>query len=329
MPRAKVNTSKYGDIELEYQTHGDPQHECIMLIMGLSAQMPIWRPDFIQLLVDQNYFVVRFDNRDVGFSTKITAFENPNMLYQFFKHMVLGWPVDHAYTLADMAQDVQGLMDVLNIRAAHVVGASMGGMIAQELCIHSPERVLSLTSIMSTTGDPYLPQASWDLRMVMLKPPQPTRELQIEQSLNFIKACSSPKHFDEAETRPVITECYDRCSYRGGVTRQLLAIVAAPNRTEPLKNVKVPALIIHGEIDPLVPLEHGKATHSAIPGSTFLPIPEMGHEMPRRCWGMMVEGIIANARRAQQQQAPINTTAEAPLHTTAEAPVIPTAEAAL
>jgi pimeloyl-ACP methyl ester carboxylesterase len=234
--------------------------------------------------------VIRYDNRDVGLSTKI---DTPELDFASSLMAAMGGQeVDAPYLLDDMADDAAGLLDALGIHAAHVVGVSMGGMIAQTLAIRHPAKVLTLTSIMSTTGDRDIGQPTPEAMEQLLQPPATDRDGAIEQSVNASKVIGSPAHFDEGRTRERAAEAYDRSFYPVGVGRQLLAIVASGSRREALGAVRVPTLVIHGGADPLVQPDGGRRTAEAIPGAALLVIDGMGHDLPPAFWPQVVDAIV-------------------------------------
>ncbi|MGZ4695162.1 MAG: alpha/beta fold hydrolase, partial [Acidimicrobiales bacterium] len=220
-------------IEIEYETFGEATDPPLLLVMGLGAQMVAWDTELCESLVDRGFFVIRFDNRDVGLSTKIDVGEL-DVMTEIMKAMS-GGETAAPYLLADMAGDAVGLLDHLGIDRAHIVGASMGGMIAQSIVIAHPERVLSLTSIMSTTGDPDVGQPLPDVLPVLLDPAPSEREAYIVHAVASSRAIGSPLHFDEARARDDITRAYDRAFHPAGTVRQLLSIITAPSRTEGLR----------------------------------------------------------------------------------------------
>jgi pimeloyl-ACP methyl ester carboxylesterase len=293
MPRVTVN-----GIELEYETFGERSTPPLLLIMGLGAQMILWEDEFCVALAARGFFVVRFDNRDVGMSTQLDASGVPNV-FSAMQAAATGKPVQAPYTLAHMADDTVGLMTALGIERAHAVGASMGGMIAQTLAIRYPMRLLSMTSIMSTTGDPSLPPASADAMRVLLTPPAGDREGNIASNLEAWRVIKSPGFpFDEDHMRALFGRAFDRGYHPAGVARQMAAIVASGNRTEALRSVMVPTLVIHGDADPLIRVEAGRATADAVPGATLLLIPGMGHDLPRGTWSPIIGAISTHAVRA-------------------------------
>jgi pimeloyl-ACP methyl ester carboxylesterase len=298
MPRAAVN-----GIELEYEVFGAPTDPPLVLVMGLGAQMILWEDEFCAALAARGFHVVRFDNRDVGMSTQLDAHGIPNV-FAAMQAAAAGRPVQAPYTLADMADDTVGLMTVLGIERAHVVGASMGGMIAQAVAIRHPERLLSLTSIMSTTGDPSLPQATGDALRVLLTPPPGDREGNIQRGLDAWRVIGSPGFpFDEPRMRAIFGRAFDRGYYPAGVARQMAAIMASGDRTAALHAVTVPTLVIHGAADPLIPVECGRATADAIPGARLLVIEGMGHDLPPGTWDTIITAIHDHAVRATARAA--------------------------
>lgn len=265
-------------IELEYETMGDPRHPTLLLVMGFSVQMIAWDDEFCRLLVERGLRVVRFDNRDVGLSSKT---------------------VGRHYTLGDMAADARGLLDWLGVGTAHVVGASMGGMIAQLFAAHWPTRVRSLCSLMSTTGDPMVGQPTGRALAALLRPPPSTRDEAIDRAEDILRVIGSPGYpLDVARIRDRAARSYDRCHYPVGAGRQLLAVQSASPRGELLRRISAPTLVIHGAEDPLVHVSGGRATAAAIPGAELLIFPGMGHDLPRPLWPAIVDAIVRNTARA-------------------------------
>ncbi len=298
MPRAAVN-----GVELEYETFGDPSQPPLVLIMGLGAQMILWEDAFCAELAASGFFVVRFDNRDIGSSTQLEALGIPNV-FAAMQAAQAGQPIDAPYTLAEMADDTVALMTKLDIARAHVVGASMGGMIAQTVAIRHPDRVLSLTSIMSTTGDPTLPQATGDALRMLLTPAPLDRAGNVAHMLEAWKVIGSPGYpFDEPGMRAIFERAFDRGHHPGGVARQLTAIMASGDRTSALGSVTAPTLVIHGAADPLIPVAAGHATADAVPGATLLTIAGMGHDFPRATWAPIIAAIGDLAKRASARAA--------------------------
>jgi pimeloyl-ACP methyl ester carboxylesterase len=293
MPRANAN-----GIELEYDSFGSPGDPALLLVMGLGAQMILWDEEFCEALAERGHRVVRFDNRDVGLSTKLDAAGTPSPL-EVMQRVTRGETPQVPYRLGDMADDAAGLLDALGIAHAHVVGASMGGMIAQTLAIRHRGRVASLTSIMSTTGDPSLPTAKPEAMARLVIPPPGEREAYVDhvvETARLIGGTGFP--FDEPRIRERTARGFDRSFHPAGAARQLAAIVASGSRAGALREVDVPALVIHGSDDPLVPVEGGYDTHRCLAGSELLVIEGMGHDLPRPTWSRIVDAISSLTARA-------------------------------
>jgi pimeloyl-ACP methyl ester carboxylesterase len=281
-------------IEIAYQTFGNRSDPALLLVMGLGAQLIHWPEEFCEQLAARGFHVVRFDNRDVGHSTKIEGAPVPDLA-------ALGGGDYTAarYTLDDMADDALGLLDHLQIDAAHVAGASMGGMIAQTMAVRHPDRVLSLCSIMSTTGDGSVGQALPEALAILVSPAPPDRDGYIEFHIKAFKAIGSPGFaLDEAFLRWRAEMTYDRSYYPDGFKRQLLAIFASGDRTSALAEITVPTVVIHGRDDPLITVSGGEATARAIAGAELLVIDGMGHDLPPGAWQRVIDAIVANAERA-------------------------------
>jgi pimeloyl-ACP methyl ester carboxylesterase len=287
-------------IRLCYQEFGDPSHPPMVLIMGLGMQMLCWDDDFCELLAARGFRVIRFDNRDMGESTMFPSARTPSLAELIFSQMTrLRFRVP--YTLRDMAADTAGLMDALGIASAHLVGASMGGMIAQEFAIDYPGRVRSLTSLMSSTGDPKLPGPQPKAMAALGKKTPLDRAGFIHryvETWSVIAGNGFP--FDPERMARQGAASYDRGINPPGVARQLLAIVASGNRKSRLRDVRVPALVIHGTRDPLVPFAAGADTAGTIPGAELLAIDGMGHWMPREVWPRIVDAIARHAAAASE-----------------------------
>jgi pimeloyl-ACP methyl ester carboxylesterase len=281
-----------GDVELCYETFGDPANPTLLLIMGLGAQMIYWPDEFAQELADAGFHVVRFDNRDVGRSTILRDRRPPTAMQLLRRRLP-----PPAYTLDDMADDAAGLLDHLGVSSAHVVGASMGGMISQTLAARHPERVLSLTSIMSTTGARRVGQARRRLYPLFLRSMPREREGYVKRSLAGAKLIGS-KAFppDQERLQDMLGRAFDRGYHPGGTLRQLAAIIASGDRTETLRSIKAPTLVIHGDADPLVAYSGGKATAAAIPGARLVTIKGMGHDLPRKAWREIIDAIVEHTR---------------------------------
>ena len=294
MPNVKANA-----ITIHYEEFGDRSSSPLLLIMGLGAQMILWREDFCEQLAARGHRVIRFDNRDVGQSSWFDQFGVPDVMAAVGAALTRQ-PVQSPYLLRDMAADAAGLLDALDIQRAHIVGASMGGMIAQSLAIEFPARVCSLTSIMSTTGNPNVPPAKPEAMGVLLGPPPTTREESIERAVVVFRTIGSPGFpFDEAEVRELGARSFDRGHNPAGQARQLVAILASGSRSEALRALRVPTLVIHGKDDPLVPFEGGQDTAASIPGAQLLAIEGMGHDMPRPLWPRLIDAISALTAKAR------------------------------
>jgi pimeloyl-ACP methyl ester carboxylesterase len=290
-------------IDICYEIFGDAAAEPILLIMGLGAQMIHWDDDFCRQLAARGFRVIRFDNRDIGKSSKMSGGKRLTPI-ELLKLRFLKIPVKAPYLLRDMAEDVTGLMDVLGIKSAHVVGASMGGMIAQEIAISFPQRVRSLTSIMSTTGNPKDPPPTREAAAVLMAPPPATREEYFEryaQTWKILRAGSFPQ--DEALDRARAERTFQRGLNPAGVGRQLRAILASGSRKQRLASVKAPTLVIHGTVDPLVHPEAGKDTAASIPGAKLLMIEGMGHALPIPMWPQIIDAIDKHAHGATKKAA--------------------------
>jgi pimeloyl-ACP methyl ester carboxylesterase len=287
-------TARANGIDIEYETFGDPADPVMLLIMGLGGQLIVWDDELCDQLAAHGFRVIRFDNRDVGLSTKIEEAPVPDIMA-----VVQGDRSSVAYSLEDMAADSIGLLDALGIDKAHVVGVSMGGMIAQVVAIEHPDRVLSLASIMSTTGDPSVGAPTPEAMAVLMRPPTQERDEVIEGEVEATKAIGSPGFpFDEERTRRRAAEKFDRSFYPEGVARQVAAVVAASDRTERLTHLDLPTVVIHGTGDPLVTPSGGEATAKAIPDSELNMVEGMGHELPPGAWPTVVEAVVGNAAKA-------------------------------
>jgi pimeloyl-ACP methyl ester carboxylesterase len=283
-------------IDVCYESFGDPGDPALLLIMGLGGQMIWWDDEFCEALAGRGFHVVRYDNRDTGRSTIFDDAPVPKPWDLLRRNRKAA-----AYSLEDMADDGVALLDHLGIDAAHVVGASMGGMIAQTIAIRHPSRVLSLTSIMSTTGDRGVGKARWRLYPALLKPAPKERAAYVKQFVKTFQAIGSPGYPPDLErSRELAGRSFDRAFHPAGSARQLAAIVTAPDRTPMLRDVQVPAVVIHGADDKLVAPSGGRATADAIPGARLVMIPGMGHDMPPEVWPRMLEAIAETAARADE-----------------------------
>jgi pimeloyl-ACP methyl ester carboxylesterase len=292
--------AKANGIELCYETFGTPDAEPLVLIMGLGAQMIHWDDEFCRDLASRGFRVIRFDNRDIGKSTRMSG-GKPLRPIELLKLRIFKIAPEAPYKLWDMARDVVGLLDALGISKAHIVGASMGGMIAQEIAMQYPDRVLSLTSIMSSTGNPKLPQATREASAILLAPPPTTKAEYIErfgQTWKVLRGGSFP--LDEAKDRERAERTYARGLNPAGVGRQLRAILASGSRKDRLGSVRAPTLVIHGTIDPLVRMEAGKDTAASMPGAKLLLVEGMGHALPIPMWPTIIGAIAEHAKNARR-----------------------------
>jgi pimeloyl-ACP methyl ester carboxylesterase len=288
VPQANVN-----GIEIEYVTEGDPFDPALLLVMGLGAQLITWPEGFVDGLRRRGFFVIRFDNRDSGLST---TFEGLPDIAALFTGTDLS---SVAYRIEDMADDAAGLLTTLDIAKAHVVGASMGGMITQAAVIHHPERFLSATSIMSTTGDRAVGAPTGEAMTALLRPVATSREEAIQASVEGSVVIGSPGYpTDASMLQERAAAAYDRAYRPEGTVRQLGAILGSPDRTEGLHGVGIPFLVVHGEADPLVTPSGGDATAAAVPGSTLLTFPGMGHDLPEPLWETIIDAIVATTELA-------------------------------
>ncbi|GAB4522656.1 MAG: alpha/beta hydrolase [Haliangiales bacterium] len=295
MPHAKV-----GDIELCYEVRGELSSESppLLLIMGLGAQMISWDDALCDLLVERGFTVIRFDNRDVGLSTKLDHLGRPRLRSMFWRGLI-NMPGGAPYSLNDMAADALGLLDALDISSAHVVGASMGGMIAQCMALDAPHRVRSLTSIMSHPGDTRSKISKPAAMRTLFTPLPRDRELAIARQVEILRLLSSPAYpFDAERARRLIERGRERSYHPPGFLRQMSAIVHAPNRIPALRKLRVPSLVMHGRNDILVPVIGGKSTARAIPGARLRIFDGMGHDLPRPLWPVLVDEIARHADSA-------------------------------
>src|SRR5437870_7084510 len=290
-------------IDICYEIFGEASAEPMLLIMGLGAQMIHWDDDFCRQLAARGFRVIRFDNRDIGKSSRLTGGKRLTAV-ELLKLRFLKIPVAAPYKLSDMAEDVIGLMDALGIKSAHLVGASMGGMIAQEVAISFPQRVRSLTSIISTTGNPKVPPPTREAAAMLMAPPPVTKEEYFERfasTWKVLRVGSFPE--DEALDPSRAARTYERGLNPAGVGRQLRAVLASGSRKERLAQVKVPTLVIHGTVDPLVRPEGGKDTAASIPGAKLLMIEGMGHALPIPMWPQLIGALDEHAHRAAAKAA--------------------------
>ncbi|HEX3344828.1 MAG TPA: alpha/beta hydrolase [Polyangiaceae bacterium] len=291
MPRAVVSTG----IELEYEVFGQAEAPTLVLVMGFAMQLTAWDPRFCESLAARGFRVVRFDNRDIGKSTKLGYAGFPD-----FMRAMTGDRSAAPYAVEDMADDLDALVVALGVPAAHLVGLSMGGFIVQETAIRHPGRVLSLASIMSSTGDRRVGQARPEALAVLFAPPPPDRAGAVDHAVSTWRVIASPGFpFDEAKVRQRSGEAWDRDHDPAGIARQAAAIVTQRDRTADLGRLRVPAVVIHGADDPLIGVSGGEATARAIPGARLVVVPGMGHDLPVPVWPTVVDAVVDNARRAE------------------------------
>jgi pimeloyl-ACP methyl ester carboxylesterase len=300
-----VPSLRANGLDICYDEVGDAKAPPLLLIMGLGTQMIAWPDAFCGRLADRGFRVIRFDNRDVGLSSKIENAPKVDIASAFMRALT-GQKVEAPYTLDDMAEDAVGLLDALAIDKAHIVGASMGGMIAQTVAAKHASRTRSLTSIMSSSGDPKLPQAkpAAGEALISPRPAQSDREASIQFGMNTYRAIGSPGYpAPEPELRAKIERAFDRSYYPAGFARQLVSVLASGSRVEMLKTIHVPTLVLHGEDDPLVPVEAGKDTARLIPGAVLKTIPGWGHDVPTPLIPILVEAIASHCEKADRAAA--------------------------
>lgn len=295
MPTVKAN-----GVDIYYEENGPSDAPVILLVMGLGTQMIAWSDDFIQGLVARGFRVIHYDNRDVGKSQRMEGAPAPNLIWAMFTSR-FGFPPRLGYSLADMADDGVALLDALGIQKAHIVGASMGGMIAQLIAVNHPERVLSMTSVMSSSGRPGLPGPDPEIRkrLVARRPDNPSREDAIAMGVAALQSIGYPDPARAPDAYGLMVgRAFDRGYYPVGMKRQLLAIVADGSRVSRLKTITAPTLVIHGRADPLVPFQCSEDIARHIPGSRLEIIDEMGHDLPPSQTGRLVDLIAGHASAA-------------------------------
>ncbi|MEP7203550.1 MAG: alpha/beta hydrolase [Ilumatobacteraceae bacterium] len=276
-------TTHNGDCEISYETFGEPDDPMLLLVNGLGSQCVNYHEDWCAMFVATGLQVVRFDNRDVGLSSKFD-----------------GAPVgadDAAYHLADMAADAVAVLDAIGVDCAHVMGLSMGGMIVQTMAIEHPDRLLSMTSVMSRTGEPEYGQSTPEAFALLTSPPATDRESYVAASIAGLHVWGSPAFADETRWRRDAERAFDRCFHPSGVARQFRAVMASPSRADGLREVTIPSLIMHGDCDTLIDISGGRRTADLIPGSRFEPIEGMGHDYPPQLWDRwvgLVSSLVAN-----------------------------------
>ena len=291
MPKAKVN-----NIEIEYETIGDPISRPILLIAGLGSQLLAWSDEMCEDLANLGFYVIRFDNRDIGLSTKFENAGIPDMM-EISAAYARGEIPKIPYTLEDMADDAIGILNALNIEKAHVCGASMGGMIAQIIAYRHPSRVLSLAVIMSTTGNPELPPSKPEILMQFFAPVPSEREAYIEEMVKRDSLINGTFSYDENRSREYRTTEYDRSFYPDGIVRQLAAMSVPGNIKPFISAIKAPTIVIHGSEDPFNSIEAGKDIATIISGAELLIIDGMGHCFPREIIPRIIEALVVNSKK--------------------------------
>lgn len=284
--RSRIRFAPVNGIDIAYETFGEPDRPAILLVMGLGAQMIAWPDEMCAVLADAGHHVIRFDNRDAGLSTHLDA-PMPTKRELLLRR-------DPPYTVATMADDALGLLDHLGVRHAHVVGASMGGFISQTIAVAQPDRVLSLSLLMTSTGSRRVGLASPKVvHRMATRTPAASRQEAVEDVVELYRLIGSPKHLDEDLVRELAGRAYDRSYDPAGTQRQLAAVLAQPNRTRDLRRIAVPSLVVHGLDDPLVAPSGGLAIAKAIPGATFIGHSGMGHDLPRTLWRSLAADILS------------------------------------
>jgi len=286
-------------LHFEVETAGDDSAPAVLLTMGLGMQLTAWPERLLTALVNAGYRVIRYDNRDMGLSSHLDALGEPHLLWQFVKSR-LGLRLRSAYTLQDMAQDALGILDALGVARAHAVGVSMGGMISQRIAATAPERVLSLTSVMSSSGAPGLPGPSPEVsRAMVTRPKSQSPEDVVNHTLDIFRLIGSPAYPQDMPVfRQHLLDGVNRSYHRAGVSRQLLAIMTDRQRHTLLPRIACPTLVLHGAVDPLVPLACGKDTAARIPGARFQAIQGMGHDWPPGVATLLANHIVPHLNAA-------------------------------
>lgn len=277
------------DVELFYDTTGDPGNPPVLLVAGLGQQMIGWDIEAVEDLSSRGHLVIRFDNRDVGLSTKVDGKIN---IQAVFAAVLSGRTPDVPYDLRDMGNDGLAVLDHLGIERAHVVGVSMGGMVTQRMAIESPDRLATLTTIMSTTGSISVGQATPEASAFFMRAPSSSREAAIADTMEMMKVYWGPHHWDEQRARARAAAAFDRSFYPEGVGRQFAAILADGDRTAQLRDVTVPTLVIHGDSDPLIDVSGGEAIAESIPDAKLTVLPTMGHDIPPPLWPQIRDLLV-------------------------------------
>jgi pimeloyl-ACP methyl ester carboxylesterase len=286
-----------GTVELYYEDLGDPAAPPALLIMGLGAQLPMWPDGFCARLVDAGYRVIRFDHRDTGLSAKMHGLRAAGSVYRRVGRYLLGKPSPVPYTLVDMTEDVVALLDHLGIARAHVVGASLGGMIAQILAATAPNRVASLGIIMSTIGKPFSSLPAWRVIRLAFDPPakDASAEEKLASEVRNVAVFNGPNFLPpEAELRKRVQELTDRCSYPPGMRRQFDAMLGTGSLLGYSRAITAPTVVLHGSVDPMVRPRNGRAVAAAIPGARFVLVDGMGHDLPEPVWRPVIEALTEN-----------------------------------
>lgn len=297
VPRTPPATVQVNGLRMEYDAFGHAGDPVLLLVMGLAGQLVAWDEEFCARLAGCGLRVIRFDNRDMGRSTWFDDAPVPS-LFAVIRAVQRGLSVDVPYRVPDMAGDALGLMDALGIESAHLLGISMGGMIAQQVAIDAPHRVRTLTSIMSHTGERDLPHPHWRASAALMAPAPRDREAALQRAVEAWRVMNGPATaVDLARTRRMAELAYDRGRNPRGVIRQLAGIIASPSRAEGLRRLEVPTLVIHGDHDPLVPLEGGRRTAALVPRAELEVIPRMGHALPPPLWERLIDRIARHVAR--------------------------------
>jgi pimeloyl-ACP methyl ester carboxylesterase len=292
MPKQIIN-----NITIEYETIGNPNSKPLLLIAGLGGQLIAWSDEICEKFAENGFFVIKFDNRDVGLSKKFDDAGLPDMM-EISDAYTRGEKPKVPYTLENMADDAIGVLDALNIKKAHICGASMGGMIAQIIAYRHPSRVLTLAVIMSTTGNPELPPSKPEIMMQFFAPVPSEREAYINEMIRRDSLITGIFPFDENQSREYRTREYDRCYYPDGIARQLAAMAVPGNIKPYITAISAPTIVIHGSEDPFNPIEAGKEIAATIPNAQLLIIDGMGHSFPREVIPQIVEVLVANSKKS-------------------------------
>jgi len=276
----------HGEVDIYYETFGNPDDPALLLVNGLGSQCINYHAEWCERFVSRGFFVIRFDNRDVGLSTKFD--DVPPDFHAFTEARRRGEHPEVAYRLPDMADDAIAVLDELGIDRAHVMGLSMGGMIVQQLAIAHADRLLTMTSVMSSTGEPDVGQSTPEAAAILFGPPATDRASAIARHLEGNRVFGSPAHFDAERLTAMAAEAFDRSFYPVGTVRQILAVASSGTRSEALRSVNVPTLVLHGDADTLIDISGGRRTAECIPGARFVVMEGMGHDYPPAYWDQWV-----------------------------------------